>query len=235
MTDVILVAGNVGAGKSTYAARLARQRRAHVFAVDAWMRTLFFADMPDPPSHDWALARTQRIDAQILDETRGLAHLGVPVILDLGFFGRAHRAGVRETLGGWGLSSVVHSLDVPKNERWRSVSARNAERGETFRFEVRRDTFGFCETIFYPLDEDELHAAVIIAADRVRDVLAEADTASSADDQDDLHDRADRIGGSSGPCVRLLRHTGRRTSAGTRPPCPLKVGARLPRKHPRRS
>ena len=86
-----LIVGNVGAGKSTYAADLAVREQAHIFTVDEWMVTLFLEDAPDPIEYDWALERTERIERQILSEAVKLARLDLSIILDLGFFSRDQR------------------------------------------------------------------------------------------------------------------------------------------------
>lgn len=162
-----MIVGNTGAGKSTYAARLAAEIGAHVFAVDEWMRVLFFPDMPAVPSYDWALERTRRIDARIIDEARRLTGLGVRVILDLGFFGRDQRDLVRGFFAGHGIAVRMHYLDIPKQIRWQRVDARNGGTADTYQFEVSRETFEFCETIFERPGADELRGAVLVGADGV--------------------------------------------------------------------
>lgn len=163
MTDILMICGNTGAGKSTYAAKVAKQTGAHVFAVDEWMRVLFHADMPDPPDYTWALERTQRCDRQILKEALRLAERGIPVILDLGFFGFNQREQIRHAIRAGGHHPVLHYLDTDKHTRWARVQQRNRAIGETFQFEVDRETFEFCETIFEPLTADERERAIIVS------------------------------------------------------------------------
>lgn len=157
-----LIVGNTGAGKSTHAAVLARDENAHVFTVDEWMRTLFLADMPDPPSYAWALERTERIEVQMLAESARLLERGTNVILDIGFFGRDQRDRVRAFFLERGFEPVVHYLDVDKETRWQRVDRRNREKADTFQFPVSREVFEFCETIFEPLDEDERAEARVL-------------------------------------------------------------------------
>ncbi|WP_025898368.1 AAA family ATPase [Sneathiella glossodoripedis] len=85
---VYIITGNVGAGKSTYANKLAEEIDGIVFAVDEWMKNLFQADSPEIPSFEWALERTQRIESQVLIETEKLLRLNIPVILDQAFLPR---------------------------------------------------------------------------------------------------------------------------------------------------
>ncbi|WP_020591361.1 AAA family ATPase [Kiloniella laminariae] len=162
MAQVFLVVGNTGAGKSTYAAKLAQQEKAHIFAVDVWMKNLFLMDMPDPPSYEWALERTRRIEVQQLVETLGLLEKGLSVILDIGFFARAQRQRVRGFLCENGHEPRVHYLDVDKDTRWQRVQERNKGESDTYQFEVSREVFEFCETIFEPLDEGERAEAIVL-------------------------------------------------------------------------
>lgn len=164
MAAAYILVGNTGAGKSTYAARLAKRLRAHVFANDEWMRTLFFPDMPDPPDYEWALERTQRIERQVCAEALKLMALDVDVILDLGFFAKEQRDRVLSFFTEKDAPAEMHYLDVDKTTRWARVEERNRGLSDTFQFEVDRETFDFCETIFEPLDEDERARSVIVDA-----------------------------------------------------------------------
>lgn len=160
--SVIMITGNVGAGKSTYAARLAADSGAHIFSVDEWMRTLFLADQPAVPSFEWALERTERVEEQILRESARLLERGVSIILDLGFFSEAQRSRVRHYFLDRGVVAALHYLEVDKETRWARVDQRNTQKTETFQFPVSREIFDFCETIFESLDDEERRIATII-------------------------------------------------------------------------
>lgn len=162
--SLTLIVGNVGAGKSTYAAKLSAETDAHVFNVDEWMRTLFLPDQPAELTFAWALERTERVEAQILTETGRLLDRGMSVILDLGFFSEVQRSRVRHHFLDRGIVAAMHYLDVDKETRWARVHRRNTEQTETFQFPVPREIFDFCETIFEPLDDDERRDAVLIDA-----------------------------------------------------------------------
>jgi predicted kinase len=92
MTDVHLIAGSTGAGKSTYARSIETECGAVRFSIDAWMTTLFWADCPLPVNPEWAMARVERCYTQIWAIAADVARRGVPVILDLGFTTRTTRA-----------------------------------------------------------------------------------------------------------------------------------------------
>lgn len=162
MTMLSLIVGNVGAGKSTYASNLAQNTNAYIFSGDQWFKTLFFPDMPSPPSYEWALERTERIELQICLEALKMLARDIPVILDLGFFAQKQRTRVMTYFLERQHSPQLHYLDVEKDTRWQRVDQRNTMETETFQFHVSRQTFDFCETLFEPLEVEELRGAVLI-------------------------------------------------------------------------
>ncbi len=156
--DIILVVGSTGAGKTTYALKLADELGALRFSIDEWMSTLFWADSPQPIQFQWAIERVGRCEAQIMAMVRQAAARGVPAVLDLGFTTKEHRERFRTFAGEAGLTAAVHFLDVPADERWFRVNRRNKQRGETFAMEVDRQMFDFMETIWEPPLEAEWSA-----------------------------------------------------------------------------
>jgi predicted kinase len=158
---IYLIAGNTGVGKSTYTRNLAQKEDAYIFSGDEWFKTLFLADVPSPSTYKWALERTERIEDQIVKEALKLIIKDMNVILDLGFFKRVQRKRVEQFFNENNVKTSLHFLDIDKKLRWERVNKRNFEKSESFEFEVSREIFEFCETIFEGLFEDE-KADVII-------------------------------------------------------------------------
>ncbi len=168
---VHLIAGSTGAGKTTYARALAEQVGGVRFSIDEWMTALFWMDSAQPPDPAWAMARVERCYAQIWATAADVAARGVAVILDLGFTTRASRerfVGLARTVG---LMPRLHFVDVPADERWRRVEARNAAGSDQLAFAVDRAMFDYVEGLFEAPD-----AAEMAAADGVRTTPA-ADSA----------------------------------------------------------
>ena len=172
-----LICGSTGAGKTTYALELARREGALRFTVDEWMAQFFWPDDPDPLTYEWALERVERCErhalslaAQVLALDGGGTDAGDPVksapdvILDFGFFTRGQRRGMAAGLSAQGWTVRLHYLHLPADERWRRVSLRNGERGETYALQVTRGMFDFCEDLFEPPDAAELEGAVLPGA-----------------------------------------------------------------------
>ncbi len=156
--DMILVVGCTGAGKTTYARRLADELGGVRFSIDEWMMALFWADSPQPIQFEWTIERVRRCEAQIMAMVRQLATRQIPAVLDLGFTTLEHRESFRRQAVDAGLSAAVHFIDVPADERWLRVNHRNQQRGETFAMEVDRSMFDFMEALWEPPLEPEWSA-----------------------------------------------------------------------------
>ena len=153
-----LIVGCTGAGKTTYALKLAEELGGVRFSIDEWMTTLFWADSPQPIQFQWTIERVNRCEAQIFAMVRQLAARGIPAVLDLGFTTLAHRDKFRALAAEAGLSAAVHFIDVPADLRWFRVNRRNKQRGETFAMEVDRQMFDFMEGLWEPPLEAEWSA-----------------------------------------------------------------------------
>lgn len=158
MTDLYLVAGATGAGKTTYARRLAEDRRALRFSIDEWMTDLFWMDSPDPIDFNWTMERIGRCEQRIRSELASLVALGVPAVLDLGFTRRDHRAAFGRFGRQIGMMPRLIVLDLPAEVRWARVQQRNEERGVTWRMAVDRPMFDFIEQHWQAPDASEMAA-----------------------------------------------------------------------------
>lgn len=153
---VILVTGGTGAGKTTYALKLAEEIGAVRFSIDDWMTGLFWMDAPDPPSFDWVMTRIGRVETIIRQTAEEILSRGVPVILDLGFTKSDHRKSFAAWAEGLGYQLVLHWVDVPTDVRWNRVQGRNTDKGETFAMEVSREMFDFMENEWEDPRDDEM-------------------------------------------------------------------------------
>ena len=111
---ITCVIGRIGCGKSTWA----DARPGIRLSVDAWMQGLF----PDGAGerHD---VFTERVKDLLYAEARRLSLLGVPVVLDWGFWTRASRAAAAAELVGLPLEWVW--LDPSESVRLERVAGRN--------------------------------------------------------------------------------------------------------------
>ena len=151
-----LVAGSTGAGKTTYAIRLAVELRALRLSIDEWMVELFGPDRPAKIEFSWMMERVNRCEAQMWSVAGAAAALGVPVVIDGGLTTAAHRAKWAALAAEAGLPVRLHHLSASPDERWRRVQGRNAERGETWRLDVTREMFDFVEGLWEPPTPEEM-------------------------------------------------------------------------------
>lgn len=156
--DVVLIVGCTGAGKTTYARKLADEIGGVRFSIDEWMTALFWADSPQPLQFDWTMERIARCEGQIFATVRQLAARGLPALLDLGFTRREHRDRFLSWAAEAGLTAAMHFIDVPADERWHRVGRRNKEQGETYAMQIDRQMFDFMEAIWEPPGQAEWEA-----------------------------------------------------------------------------
>lgn len=147
---VHLLTGPVGAGKTTYARQL-ESRGAVRFSSDEWMLRLYGPELPRELL-DRRLATCRRL---FLDMTEELARVGVEVVLDCGFWRRRERQEARERLARAGV--LVHTVhfDVPADERWRRLEARNQSVPRDC-YAITRPMFEAFEARYEPPGPDEL-------------------------------------------------------------------------------
>ena len=155
---VYLITGGTGAGKTTYALKLAVETSGIRFSIDDWMTTLFWMDSPDPIRHDWAMERIGRVEAQMWETAQQVMTQSLPVILDLGFTKAVHRQKYYDLTKQVGVDTALHWVDISPEERWRRVQTRNAEKGETFAMDVPREMFDFMENEWEAPSDAELSA-----------------------------------------------------------------------------
>jgi predicted kinase len=127
---VLLLIGPVGAGKSTYARRVAARESAVFLDLDTWMVRLFGED-PRPAQGvlEWYLQRRERCRAVLWDTARDIADAGGGVVLELGLVTRDEREAAYQAVVAADLDLSVVLVDAPRDARRERVAARNEEGG----------------------------------------------------------------------------------------------------------
>lgn len=157
-----LLLGSTGAGKSHYAAELATRHSAIHFAVDEWMKRLFFPDLQEDLRFEWAMERVSRCEEMIWQTAQQVLACERDVILEVSMSTRALRDAQRQRALQTGHSWRLYYLDVDSETRWQRVQQRNQQRSGTWSFDVSREQFDFVEQMFEPPSAEELMDAVVI-------------------------------------------------------------------------
>ena len=155
---VFLITGGTGAGKTTYALKLAQETGGIRFSIDDWMTKLFWMDSPDPISFEWAMERIGRTEAQMWETAKQVMVQGLPIILDLGFTKAVHRQKFYDLIKEVDVEPILHWVDISPEERWRRVQSRNTEKGKTYTMDVSREMFDFMENEWEAPTDAELVA-----------------------------------------------------------------------------
>lgn len=121
MTTLILMCGLPGAGKTTLARSLERERDALRLTPDDWILALGIDPYDEP----------QRAVVEQLqwDVAMRALELGTSVILDFGFWSRRERDDFRVRASALGVGFEIHFVDAPRSELVARLAARNATAG----------------------------------------------------------------------------------------------------------
>ena len=117
---LFLLVGLPGSGKTTRARQLERAHQALRLTPDEWMEPLFGAG--EAGDRRWVLEGELlwSVAARVLT-------LGVSVVLDYGLWSRQERDLFRARGEALGARVELHFLDVPGDELWRRLDARNRD------------------------------------------------------------------------------------------------------------
>ena len=155
MATIHLIEGPVGAGKSTYAGRLALAEGAVHLNLDEWMVNLFSPDRPAEGFMAWYAERKERCIEQIWHVTTRLLDARVDVVLELGLVQRAAREHFYGRVEAAGYALTVRVLDADVETRRQRVRSRNESGSGTFRMVVSDEIFTLANGAWEAPDETE--------------------------------------------------------------------------------
>lgn len=154
---ITLIVGSTGAGKTTYARKVAKEMSAVVYSIDNWMQELYGLDMPHDPAPQWFYDNqkwyTERIalcENLIKKISLNRAKLSQKSLLDLGFTTKTHRLNFIQYFQSQNIEVQIHFIVAPSETRKKRVESRNQLKGETFVMTVDDTLFEFMENIFEP-------------------------------------------------------------------------------------
>jgi predicted kinase len=157
-----LIVGPVGAGKSTFARRLERERRALRLSLDEWMAALFSPDRPDLGRREWYVERRSRCTEQIGAVAKAAGDAGTETVLELGLLRRDERERCYSWIEAAGFELTIYVLDAAREVRRERVAARNVTQGETFSMLVPPEFFELASELWQPLEAGECEGRDVV-------------------------------------------------------------------------
>jgi predicted kinase len=116
---LILTCGLPGAGKTVLARQLAADRSAVRLTKDEWLWAL--------GSTPWDTPSRERVERELWRLAQEILRLGLSVVLDFGLWTRVERDEMRAVARRCGVGVELHYLEVPTDELWQRIEARNSE------------------------------------------------------------------------------------------------------------
>ncbi|MBQ8105327.1 MAG: AAA family ATPase [Afipia sp.] len=155
MSQVHLIEGPVGAGKSTFGAALAASSNGVHIPLDEWFATLFSPDRPGGDFVPWYVERKERLLGLIWNHSRRVLASGRDVVRELGLIQQHPRIQISRMITNEGFPPHLHVLDAPLEIRRARVRRRNEERGPTFSMVVPDHVFEMASKLWESPDELE--------------------------------------------------------------------------------
>jgi predicted kinase len=116
---LILTCGLPGSGKTALARQLGADRSAVRLSKDEWLTAL--------GSSPWDTPTREKVEHELWRLAQEILRLGLSVVLDFGLWARIERDEMRSVARGLGVGVELHYLDVPAEELWRRIDARNSQ------------------------------------------------------------------------------------------------------------
>lgn len=150
MATAHLIHGYLGAGKSTYARRLAAETGAVLLCFDEWYLRLYTDGSPTGALDDDLL---NRLYAVLNDHWPRLLAAGVDVVLDFGFWSRSWRDDARALAAAAGAEPRLHWVQTSDETALARCLTRNEDPGSAFLLD--RDAYVALKARYDPPSADE--------------------------------------------------------------------------------
>lgn len=158
MAALIMLCGRIGTGKTTYAQHLKNTMGAAVLSYDDMMLALF-DDCIGFEQHQKMLVRCKQY---LYQQAQQLLELGIPVVLDFGFWEKHERTQVRSHFKGLGADVQLYYMDRDGKTVQAFIARRNqAIRQQGLRaYEMDEEKLAFFGAMFQPPTADEVDVRI---------------------------------------------------------------------------
>lgn len=143
-----MICGKLCSGKSTYADRITKTRKAIILSVDEIMLTLFGQNADD--------IYVERAKSYLYKKSLEILEAGINVILDWGFWTHDERKFVKEFYTSKGIENELHYVKISCDEWQNRISKRNNQKDESATYLVDDELITKSKNIFEEPDKSEV-------------------------------------------------------------------------------
>jgi len=152
MATLHLMVGLPCSGKTTTAKKLEKEYNALLLTTDKWHIKLFGNEAIEiEKDHD---KKHERVEEMLWEIAKRVLILGVDVILDFGFWGKAERIYFKDKSKELGIKFKIHYMNIEKDELYKRLDERNKELPEGA-FRIPKENMDEYIKIFQPVEDDE--------------------------------------------------------------------------------
>ena len=147
-----MLSGKIASGKTTFAKRLAKEKKAVILSVDEITLALFDEHIGD--KHD---EYVERCEKYLFEKSVEIVKTGINVVLDWGFWTKREREFAKEFYGKRNIEAEFFFIETD-DETWRAgIEKRNAEvlSGNVRAYYVDENLAKKFESIYEPPEPDE--------------------------------------------------------------------------------
>lgn len=122
MSVIIMLCGKICSGKSTYAEKIKKERKAVVLSCDDLMLSLFDEKLGD--KHDCIL---EKCKIYLYELSCQIAGAGTNVILDFGFWIRKERKNTVRLFHSKNIKTEIHYIKIDRGSWLNQINKRNSD------------------------------------------------------------------------------------------------------------
>lgn len=153
MAEVIMMCGKICSGKSVYAHKLCRAKKALLLSTDEIMLAVFGQDAGE--KHDIYAANAEKY---LFEKSLDCVEAGINVVMDIGLWTQARRQAAKDFYRAHKIKNEIHFLDISDAEWKKRIEKRNRQvsQGQVSAYYIDEGLAAKAESLFEKPERSEV-------------------------------------------------------------------------------